>query len=260
MGEVEPVQRAAPIRVVVRGALAAQIRRPHRHPPRIHGGRIPRRQNPIHPAEEQSAGVAGPADAGFAGRGVRNRPQPRHPRRPGRGHPHDQGGAAQHQHVAIAVGAGHQLFAQGVDCPDTEHGVADAARRRAGRRDRGHSFDRRAVVGARLPAPAGAVEQRQRGVGGGEIRPPPPRPARDWLPPSPASSRPPRGRRPPSSARIRRPPRSAATRRRGPKGPGRGGRRRAVRGSAACPPRPPRSATAPSRTPPTATASGRANW
>ena len=81
-------------------ALAAQIGRPHRHPPRVRRRGVARPQDAIDPAEKQPAGIARSTDLALAGHG-RDGPQARHLPRLGDGHPHDQRGAAQHQHVAV---------------------------------------------------------------------------------------------------------------------------------------------------------------
>ena len=171
MGEIEGVEHGAAVRVVERRAFAANVGRPHRHPARIDRPGVTRSDNAIHPAEEQSAGIAGAADLALAGLGVRNSPQPGHLAGLGDGGPHDQGGATHHQHVAVAVGAGHHLLAQRVDGADRQHG-AGPVHLPGGGADRlhpGHLLDGRASLGAGRRIPAGPVEQGVRGGGGGEV-------------------------------------------------------------------------------------------
>ena len=91
-----------------------------------------RRDQPVDPVQEQTAGVRRAADERLAGRGVGHGPQPvdldplRHDR------PDDERGAEDHEHVAVVVGAGHELLAVGVDRAGTEQ-------RAAGRVDLGRS-------------------------------------------------------------------------------------------------------------------------
>ena len=205
VGEVQAVEHPATVGVVEGCALATQVGRPHRHSPRIHHRRVARPQHPVDPAEKQPAGIARSADLTLSGHG-RDGPQARHLPRLGDGDPDDQGGAAQHQHVAVVVGAGHHLLAQRVDGADRQHGagLAQLPGSDTGCFDPGHPVDRHTAVRAGFDVPAGRRTAATR-CRRWESRPPPHPPARNWRPPAPASTRPHRALGRPSSAEIRRP-------------------------------------------------------
>ena len=170
MREIESVKHGATVRVVVGRALTAHVRRPHRHLARVRR-RIARRDKAIDPAEEQPTGIARSPDLALARCGVRNCPQPGHLAPLGDGRPDDQRGSTQHQHVAVLVGTGDHLFADGVDGACGQHGLAVAhlADGGTGCFHARHAVDRRAAVGTFTCVPPGAVEQRQGGERGGEV-------------------------------------------------------------------------------------------
>ena len=248
VGEVQPVERAATIRIVEGRAFTADVRRPHRHPPGSTSPDQPCADKPVHPAEEQTARVARPADLALARRGMGNRPQAGHLAELADCHPHDQRRTAQHEYVAVLIGACDDLLA------------GRRQRRRPARRRCRAPGPTAAPVGCtrgmrsavrRSPrirrAPAGAVEQRMRG-GGGEVDDR--LAASAWLATAVAGQYPrASGASPPSSAGTRRPRRSGSWYRdRAPPGPGR--RRTAGPASAERRRRRRRSGTAPSPTRP----------
>src|SRR5205823_4408998 len=105
VGEAQPVEHAAAIRIVKGDTLTADVGRPHRHASRIDGWGIEAgTHEAVDPAEEQAARVARPADLALVRRRVRERPQSWHLTELTDGH-HDEGRTAQHEYVAVLIRA-----------------------------------------------------------------------------------------------------------------------------------------------------------
>jgi len=163
------------VRILERHAFPAGVRHPDGHPARI-GDRARRavaagRAHAVDPVEEESARVARAADLALARRRVRERPQSWHLTELTDGHPHDEGRTAQHEYVAVVIGARDDLFAHRVHSAGGQHGlgVAHPAHRGARRLHARHAVGCHAAVRADRVAPVGAVEQRVRRGGRGVV-------------------------------------------------------------------------------------------
>ena len=168
MGEVKAVENRAATRVVVGRTLAANIRRPRRHPSWF-DCRIILGHKVIHPTEEQATGIARTTDLKLARRALRQGPQAGRFAIIGDRDPHDQRRTAEYDYIAVPIGTRDELFAKGVDRTGGKHGVAIAqlADRGTGPLDPGHAGGCHAALHTDVLAPAGAVEQWvRRGRGG----------------------------------------------------------------------------------------------
>ena len=156
-------------RVVQRRAFAPHVRQPHRHRRRIFGRLFGLAHQIEGPVQEKAAGVARPSDQDLPRRRVRNRPQPRHFAPLGDHAPGDEGGAEDHQHVAVVVRAGDELFGEGVDRATADDHPVDRRHRVIARDDARELIHRGAGIGRDLLVPGRVVEQRVRGDRGDRV-------------------------------------------------------------------------------------------